>query len=111
MRLLTIGLVLTTLLLAGCTGKSAPSLPDRAPLVEGQITKIENERVLVEATPEKEEGAKCWFALAKKTVLVRDGAAVTASDLQVGQQVKAWEDGAVAESYPCQATAQAIEIK
>lgn len=119
MRILAM-LLLITALLAGCGGAGSGSggqsatLPSREPFVVGEITKIEGGRVLVEADPTKQEGTKCWFALVDGTVVAReqDGKAIKAEPgaLKTGLRVKAWEDGAVLESYPCQTGAKAILI-
>lgn len=120
-------LLLMTALLAGCAGsppggsaekpgasQTVPAPPTRPPYLTGVITRVESGRILVEARPDKQEGNKCWFALTTATLLAAEGDGkpeqVDRSALQVGQRVKAWEKGAILESYPCQTGGEAILI-
>jgi len=112
-------------LLAACaapgTGSPSPSpddapaaqvLPDRAPDIAGQITRIDGNRVLVEQQPGTDSGRKIWFAVDDSTTIVQqhdsDLHDSTLGDLAVGQRVEAWASGGLAESYPEQGTAAAI---
>jgi hypothetical protein len=80
--------------------------PDTAPLGT----------VLVEEDPTASEGDnKISFTVDTDTILLSEtsGSNVSLSfaDLAEGMTVTAWADGAVAESYPAQATAAAIVVR
>lgn len=106
----------TAALLAGC----AATPPEEDPSIRGTITALEQAGVgaslLVESGPDPEYAydrasvrvdadTRCFF-------MTSDGdiEAATIGDLALGQQVDVWFTGAVAESYPVQATAGSIVI-
>ena len=66
--------------------------------------------VLVEETPELEEGIKISFAVTTSTALTGSDSAPLGvfADLAEGQTVEAWSTGMCAESYPSQCEAVAI---
>lgn len=70
--------------------------------------------VLVEETPDAQEGRKISFTLTTETVLAggtADAPVTTFDDLAVGQRVESWvRDGVCAESYPEQCGAEALRV-
>ncbi|MDR5659312.1 DUF3221 domain-containing protein [Serpentinicella sp. ANB-PHB4] len=50
------------------------------------------------------------FSVNDDTVIMKNNASVDASYLEVGQTVKVWSTGVLAESYPMQGTARQIII-
>lgn len=118
------------LLLWGCSGSSAPpeptsdpaSIATRAdatagfagePSIRGTITAVDGGSIRVEEVPGEESGgAKAIVRVGRETAIRRAGGpAATAADLDVGGRVSVWFRGPVAESYPVQAAAGAIEIE
>ena len=98
-------------------GSSTP--PKEPPDIVGTITRIDNSsgymRVLVEEDPLATAGSdKLWMTLDKSTqVFVADHSGThnaTAEVLKVGELVKAWSTGPIAESYPGQTGAKAIIV-
>jgi Protein of unknown function (DUF3221) len=80
--------------------------PDTAPLGS----------VLVEENPAASEGDnKISFTVNRDTILLSESSgshdSLSFADLADGMTVTAWADGAVAESYPAQATAAAIVVR
>ena len=106
--------VLALALLAGCGGTDAPLEPpnDSAAAYSGTLEDRAEGRVLV-----REPGDACgiWLAPADDVSVLRaDGNGVTAAawdDLAPGQAVDVWISGAIAESCPMQAAADAIVIR
>lgn len=100
--------------LMGATLMGRGGLPDSEPMMTGLITEYKSGRILVEENPSQMSGNKCWLAITEKTEIFveRDGTAhkTTSDDLLIGQQVRVWVFGAVAESYPCQGSADAVLI-
>lgn len=116
---------LSLLLLAACGAMLEPGgvtpvadppvLPERAPDIEGTVTKVmpaQGEsalRLLVEAGDQKDV-----VTIAPATSLYREesGAmrSASAGELVEGVSLRAWYDGAVKESYPRQATAVTVVI-
>jgi len=110
------GVVVTALI--GCGGSNStatlPSngIPAGPPAIQGIITSINTEGILVEENPQDASGsAKILLKLTGDTRVLRpSGAAADPSDLTKGQMVKAWVTGPVAESYPLQGQAAVIVI-
>jgi hypothetical protein len=79
--------------------------PDTAPLGT----------VLVEEDPTASGDNKISFTVRRSTTLLTESAGsydpLSFADLVDGATVSAWADGAVAESYPAQATAAAIVVQ
>ena len=100
----------------GTTGGAAGSQPaeesQSKPDIAGLVTHIDGDRVRVEATPEEFRGDKAVVTITSETT-IRDAAGRTLSraDLRQGQRVRVWYTGAVAKSYPLQATAAAIIVE
>jgi hypothetical protein len=101
---------------AGPTGSSASSLgavkqgiPSEAPSIAGVITEIDrSRRVRVE---DSESGKKAVVRITDETrILDRNREARSDAALSVGQAVRVWFVGPVAESYPVQATAGVLVI-
>jgi hypothetical protein len=108
------------LLLLGfaCAGPGSRSSPPdvvttEAPSIRGTITRAGGDRILVEEEPLDSSGsAKANVRLTASTRVLRgSGEAARRRDLRVGQQVSAWFDGPVMESYPVQARASAVRIE
>jgi hypothetical protein len=123
-----IGLVITVaavaLALVGCA-PGAPSAPSTEPDIRGVVTDVsgageEYVSFRVVWTDDEAVGAQADYdaaqvsATAETEWLIRaaDGSITTAqaSDITVGTVVEGWFTGAVAESYPVQATAATIMI-
>ncbi len=113
------------LVLTGCqppagpaaTGSSAvlhtTGIPSEAPYIQGAITTVKEEQILVEENAAQAAGsAKASLRLTHSTRIVhRSGEAARPSDLRVGQLVQAWVAGPVMESYPTQGTAAVVVIE
>jgi hypothetical protein len=85
----------------------------RSPSIRGTLTKRTPDRILIEEEPLDSSGsAKASLRLTAKTRVVRgSGETARVEDLRVGQQVSAWFDGPVMQSYPIQAAAAAVRIE
>jgi hypothetical protein len=96
---------------------SAPETRDvvttEAPSIRGTITWVGSDQILIEEEPLDSSGsAKASVRLTGSTRVLRgSGEAVRRRDLRVGQQVSAWFEGPVMESYPIQARASAVRIE
>lgn len=109
--------------LAGCAA-GAPSAPTSEPDIRGVVTAVsgggESVSLRVVWTDDAAVGAQAGYDAAQVAVnddtevLARaaDGSvsAAEAADIAVGTAVEAWFEGAVAESYPVQATAGTLVI-
>ena len=99
----------------GTTGGAADSQSaesnEKPADIAGTVTHIEGDHLRVEATPEEFRGDKAVIAVTDDTT-IRDAAGRTLSlaDLRKGQRVRVWFTGAVAKSYPLQATADRIVV-
>lgn len=103
-------------------GNAQTVLPTDEPGIVGSITRIgavdgvANVRgtIRVEQNPAEETSPKDQVKITDATrVLIQHGTDMQTTaftDLKAGQQVKAWYDGPVAESFPRQATASVILI-
>ncbi|TDB37966.1 MAG: DUF3221 domain-containing protein [Actinobacteria bacterium] len=119
-RIITVvAVVSAALLVSACF--LMPSPPDTEPSIRGTITSITLDAsglgsVLVEAAPG--EGLaydKASVAIVDKTRVLLKGTdgwgRFSASDLKKGDTVEVWFTGAVAESYPVQATADTLVVR
>ena len=102
---------------AGGAWSTSENLPDRNHDIRGVITRVlEGSRIQVEEDPQDNTGSLKDIVeiTASTSVHRRAGGALqpaTFADLQSGQTVTAWYDGAVRESYPRQAKAVAVVIE
>lgn len=108
---------------AGCAA-GAPSVPTSEPDIRGVVTAVsgggESVSLRVVWTDDAAVGSQAGYDAAQVTVnddtevLARaaDGSvsAAEAADIAVGTVVEAWFEGAVAESYPVQASAGTLVI-
>jgi hypothetical protein len=103
-------LVALAVALAGCA--ETPSVPDGPPAIAGVVTALGAGTVRIETEPDDPGGSpKALVRLTAATVIQRaDGRPAGAEALRVGQAVRAWFTGPVAESYPVQATGSLIVI-
>jgi len=100
--------------LAGCAQK----LPDAVPGITGAVTSLEPgdgrpASILVEGgqQPVGAISDKAQVRIAPGTVCFdKDGEPTEGGNILVGTNVNVWFDGAVAESYPVQGTAMAVQI-
>ena len=108
--------VVLLLVVSACAEGSEAGPPQDAPYIEGQLTSISPGSpglILVEEVP---DGNKASLRIPDEMPLWRvtaDGGTEPAqfSDLAEGQTVAAWVSGPVAESFPVQATADAVLIQ
>ncbi len=105
------------IIVATATG-CAPTLPAETPGITGTVTSLvpgddRPASILVEG-PSQPAGAvsdKAQVTLAPSTQFFGpDGAEVAAATIVQGASVKVWFEGPVAESYPVQGTAKAIQL-
>ena len=109
--------VLILLLALACTPSAAPRLPESPPSISGRITSVDRAgekigSIRVEAQPADSAGSdKAVARIGQGTTVVGVGGTVTDFDeLKVGQWVRVWFSGPVAQSYPVQASASAVAI-
>ncbi len=116
--LLTIALAAVLCLAAAATTGCGRSLPTTTPGITGTITSLlpgENgpATFLVQGN-EQPPGAvsdKAQVTIGRQTVFFdRYGKKTSPAGIGVGTRVKVWFDGAVAESYPVQGTALAVQV-
>jgi len=109
-------LVGAALVVAACSPITSSSLPDAPASIEGRVTAVtrSGERIgtiRVEEHPAEASGsAKASVRIGQATTVVRNGEAVDFNALRVGQWVRVWFIGPVAESYPVQASGSAVAI-
>ena len=110
-------LLLAAMLLAsGCSPVSSPRMPADPASIAGRVTAVtrSGERIgsiRVEERPSDVSGsAKASVRVVQGTNVLRDGNRVDFDALQVGQWVRVWFTGPVAESYPVQATGGTVSI-
>ena len=106
---------------ASDTGRDdAPAIPARPHDIRGEITSVGDGTppgsIVVEENPRETSGSlKASVRLpAAARIVRREGSTIvplTADDLRVGMTVAAWFTGPVAESYPVQATGEAIVVE
>jgi len=109
-------LLISTILIAACSNPTEPI--DTDPFVIGTITEIEQHRILVEENvsvnePLENGGVKIYFSVNDETKLfeqLSDGSLkkIAFTELKMGDKVKGWVKGAVADSYPQQGLAGQI---
>lgn len=102
----------------GCArGGGDVSLPARAPDIVGTVTHVNRsgERTVtirVEERPADVSGsAKASVRITEDTRVIRGGSIVSEREIREGARVSAWFTGPVAESYPVQASAEAVRIE
>lgn len=121
---LLIAVAVLCLALTGCAS-GTPGAPSAEPDIRGVVTDVsraggESVGMLVVWTDDASVGAQAAYDAAQVTAnadtewssRAADGSAVAgeASDVAVGTVVEVWFTGAVAESYPVQATAKTVVI-
>ena len=109
-------LMICTFVIAACSNPTEPM--DTEPFIVGTVTDIEQHRVLVEENvsvnePLENGGNKIYFSVNDATKLYRqsyDGSLkkIAFTELKMGDKVKGWVKGAVADSYPQQGLAGQI---
>ena len=89
-------------------------LPAGEPYLTGTITSVGGEplTVRIEEIPGGLEsgGAKAVARITSRTIVTREGNALTPRELRMGQRASLWFEGPVAESYPVQGEAAAISV-
>lgn len=113
MKVTGVLLVMLLAMTAGCGESSSDNPPQTAPYIEGALTSVGAGMILVEEVP---EGNKASLRIPDGTPVWRampEGGAQRAqmADLAEGQTVAAWVSGPIAESFPVQATADAVVIR
>lgn len=114
-------MLLAFLLLAGCRGDEPKRMPDTLPDVRGIIRDIQRTSenggeatavVMVEAVQGIEvRYPKASITIDKSTLLeTPEGEPLQLEQLQEGQEVEAWLEGEVMESFPVQAKAKAVRV-
>lgn len=111
-------LVLTLLIGAACgSATTEPTIPATAPYMSGRITSVVQSSafagtIRVESIPSNANaGLKALARVDAVTVVLSvDGKAGEFRSLAVGQWVRLWFDGAIAESFPVQGTAGTVKI-
>jgi hypothetical protein len=112
-------LFLIALMTLGGLCACSPTLPSREPDIRGTITSIVRSgnqgTMRIEAEPGATGDAKAAVTITAATTLLRavDGASpepITLDDIAEGMSADAWFTGPVAESYPVQATGEAILV-
>lgn len=105
------------LLALGCSSAATHELPSTPASISGRITSVNRAgekigSIRVEAQPGDSAGSdKAVARIGQGTpVFGVGGGATDFNALQVGQWVRVWFTGPVAESYPVQATASAVAI-
>jgi hypothetical protein len=109
-------LVIALLALA-CSSATTQELPKMPASISGQITSVNRAgekigSIRVEAQPGDSAGSdKAVARIGQGTPVFGPGGAAADFDaLKVGQWVRVWFTGPVAQSYPVQATASAVAI-
>jgi hypothetical protein len=98
-----------------CASNGGP-LPTEPPFMSGTVTAVgrvaEGWSVRIEERPGDVTGsAKGVFRVGSNTAVRRaTGSRAPSEELREGQRVRVWVSGAVAESYPVQASARLIVI-
>ena len=96
-------------LIGGLTGCASNN--ESSPAAEGYILQMDGNRVLVLDNVKTEDLTKTWNEIAEhyqgRAIWLRTS---DISELEVGQKVRYWVDGPVAESFPEQGAAERIEV-
>lgn len=112
-------LSITLLIVVACGGggTTEPAIPTTAPYMSGRITSVVQSgafagTIRVESIPSNANaGLKALAKVDAVTVVLSvDGKAGEFRSLAVGQWVRLWFDGAIAESFPVQGTAGTVKI-
>ena len=112
-------LAMTLLIVAACGGNgiTEPTVPATAAYMSGRITSVVQNgafagTIRVEALPASANaGLKALARVDAVTVVLNvEGKVGEFRSLAVGQWVRLWFDGAIAESYPVQGTAGTVKI-
>lgn len=107
--------LLAMLVLAGCA-QPTTEIPNSQPSIAGRITHIDRSgdataRIRVEERPGEQSGsAKAVAAVTAETRVITGSGAADHNALVVGQWVRVWFTGPVAESYPVQARAATVVV-
>lgn len=98
---------------AGATPRLGAKPQPAGPDIRGRITRIDTSSILVEGSLESDtryDRASVRITGDTKIVRTRGGETVPFAELEVGDLVEASFTGAVAESYPVQATAAEVVV-
>lgn len=80
--------------------------------IRGTVTRVDGNQIRVEATPAEFSGAKAVVTLSGATTIrTKSGGTVSAGAIRLGQVVRVWFTGAVAQSYPIQAEAAEVIVE
>lgn len=112
--------LLALLAVVGCGRVADVRIPSEPAGITGEVMSLERAdtrgvlaSMLVEG-PAQPSGAvsdKASVTVTEQTSIARAGRWVPAEELAVGQSVRVWFTGPVAESYPVQGTAEFVEIR
>ena len=94
------------------TNPSASGIPTDPPAIQGTITSVSRDSILVEENPQDSAGSnKILLRLTADTrILKSSGAPASPADLVQGLKVRVWVTGPVATSYPMQGQAAVVVI-
>ena len=115
-RLALRGAAVALLLMSACSPTASPRASDTPPSIAGRITAVTSSgdgagTIRVEERPEDASGsAKASVRILERTAITRGSERAGFDALRVGQWVRVWFSGPVAESYPVQATGSAVVI-
>jgi len=113
---LGVALVLATTLACNSGSGTNPVIPSSPPSIEGRITAVDRsgERIgsiRVEANPTDNAGSpKAVVRILQTTRLLRANVSGDFNDLRMGDWVRVWFDGPVAQSYPVQAKGGTVVV-
>jgi hypothetical protein len=116
--LVLVALLISFALMGGTPAGCAQKLPGTSPGITGTVTNLQPgdgrpASILVEGD-EQPTGAvsdKAQVTIAPETTFFdQDGQPTEGGGISVGTKVRVWFDGAVAESYPVQGAALAVQI-
>ena len=118
MRLLFLSLTVAAAAGASCgDSPTAPEFPSDAPYIVGRVTSVttlssRSVSVRVEANPAEASGSPKTVARVDDFTIVRLPGNVEGdfTSIEVGQWVRLWNEGPVAESYPTQTIARAVAV-
>lgn len=85
------------------------------PAIAGKLTALDRGRLLIVSTDtqigqESKMPDALWFDMADDAVILKDGTPIGYEDLRIGSEVKGWNAGLVATSYPGQTTGLKVEV-
>lgn len=93
-----------------------PAIPASPPSIEGRVTAVNRSgegigSIRVETNPSDESGSpKAVVRILQSTKLLRANARGDFNDLRMGDWVRVWFDGPVAQSYPVQAKGGTVVV-